>query len=85
MTRANIVPIAVRMLQVSFSIVVTYYALRFFSNTTVTMVNQMAPMFVVLLAYFMLGERLALRQLLVLGLALVSVTFVILGGDNESD
>lgn len=49
------------------------------------MVNQMAPMFVVLLAYFMLGERLALRQFLVLVLALVSVTFVILGGDNESD
>jgi drug/metabolite transporter (DMT)-like permease len=57
-TRDNILPITVRMLQVLLSMFVTYYALKFFQTTTVTMVNQLSPMVTVVLAYFILQERL---------------------------
>jgi drug/metabolite transporter (DMT)-like permease len=84
-TRSNIVPITTRMLQVSFSMFVSYYALKFFTTTSVTMVNQLSPMFTVLLAYFILKERLTIRECIVLLAAFMAVTLVILGGDEQSD
>jgi drug/metabolite transporter (DMT)-like permease len=49
------------------------------------MVQQLSPMVVVVMAFFILDERLTLRQLLVMVCAFMSVSLVILGGNEDSD
>ena len=49
------------------------------------MVQQLSPMVVVVMAFFILDERLTSRQLLVMFCAFMSVSLVILGGNEDSD
>jgi drug/metabolite transporter (DMT)-like permease len=73
------------MMQNSFSLLVNYYALRFFPLTTVAMVMNLSPMITVFLAFFILGERITRSQLIVLVLAFSAVSIMILGGDQKDD
>jgi drug/metabolite transporter (DMT)-like permease len=82
-TRKNMVPIVVRMTQVSVSILVSYTAVKYFQLTTVTMVQQLSPMVTVIMAYFILGETLKGKQIGVLFFAFFSVCLVVLGGTEQ--
>lgn len=48
------------------------------------MVMQLSPMCTVILAYFILKERITVKQLIVLLLAFSAVTLVIIGGDENT-
>jgi drug/metabolite transporter (DMT)-like permease len=56
-TRQNILPVAIRTSQVTFSLYVGYQALQFFQTTTVTMVQNLSPMVTVFFAYLILKEN----------------------------
>lgn len=58
--RQNILPVAIRTFQNSFSLLVITYALKFFPLTTVSMVGNLSPLLTVVLAYFILDEKLTL-------------------------
>jgi drug/metabolite transporter (DMT)-like permease len=77
-------PLFIRMSQNSLSLLITYYAIRYFDLTTVAMVSNLSPMVTVVLAYFMLGERLTIKELVILFAAFGSVTLLIMGGDEVS-
>ncbi len=81
-TRENVVPIAIRMGQNSFSLIANYAALKYFSLTTVSMVMNLSPLVTVIFAFLFLRERLKLSEGLVIVLGFCAVSLMIMGGDQ---
>ena len=62
LSRDNIAPVAIRTFQNSFSLIVITYALKYFQLTTVAMVGNLSPLLTVVLAYFILDEKLTVGK-----------------------
>lgn len=81
-TRNNIVPIAIRMGQNSFSLIANYAALKYFSLTTVSMVMNLSPLVTVIFAFCFLKEKLKLSEGIVIILGFCAVSLMIMGGNS---
>jgi len=60
------------------------YALKYFPLTVVSMVGNLSPLLTVVLAYFILGEKLTVEKAVQLVLAFIAVTMMVLGGNESS-
>ena len=52
-------PLWARTIQGNLTIMINFTSIKFFTLTLVAVVNNFAPLFTVVLAYFMLGEKLS--------------------------
>jgi len=72
-----------RCLQGALSVFISFMCIKYFDVSTVGIVCSLTPLFVCLLAYFVLGERLKRFDLAALFFVVACVSLVMLGADTN--
>jgi drug/metabolite transporter (DMT)-like permease len=82
--KSTLPSLAFRCIQGAMSVYISFMCIRYFDVSTVSIVCSMHPVFVCLLAYTLLGERLKHSDKLSLVVVVLCVCLVILGGETRS-
>ena len=80
----NFPPLAFRIFQGIFSQFVRYYSMTFFSLSMIGMIQKLAPVFTVVLAYLILSEKLTCIETLLNIVAIVASLLVTVGDHNQN-
>jgi len=83
-TVENFAPLTFRIFQGIFSQFVRYYSMSFFSLSMIGVIQKLAPVFTVVLAYILLSERLTPLEILLNVVAVVSSLLVSVGDHNQN-
>lgn len=83
--RDNVGALIFRTVQGNLSITIQFMCVKYFSLTTVGVTQNLAPLITVVLAYYILSEKLAFFQIAALIISFAGILIVILGGDVEDD
>jgi len=78
--RTDIVPLVFRIIQGVITYYLTFLTIRFFNIGLVSIVNNLTPCILVLLAILLLKEKVSVRTWTVIGLAFISAVLVVVGG-----
>lgn len=78
----NFPPMAFRIFQGIFSQFVRYYSMTFFSLSMIGMIQKLAPVFTVILAYLILSEKLTCIETVLNIVAIVASLLVTVGDHN---
>lgn len=81
--RSAIPALAFRCSQGALSVYISFLCIKYFSVSTVGVVCSMTPLFVCILAYLLLGERLARYELMSILFVVAAIILVMLGGDSS--
>lgn len=79
--RSSLPSLVFRCLQGALSVFISFMCMKYFDVSTVGIVCSLTPLFVCLLAYFMLGERLKRSDQMALVFVVACVCLVMLGAD----
>jgi drug/metabolite transporter (DMT)-like permease len=83
--RSNFPSLAFRCLQGALSVYISFMCVKYFDVSTVGVVCSLTPLFVCILAYFILGERMSRFEQLSILFIVAAVSLVMLGGDSNVD
>lgn len=78
-TLENFSPLAFRMFQGIFSQFIRYYSMTFFSLSMISVIQKLAPVFTVALAYVVLSEKLSWLEIVLNAIAILASLLVTLG------
>lgn len=81
--RAQLPALVFRCSQGGLSVFISFMCIKFFNVSTVGIVCSLTPLFVCLIAYWLLGERLKMFDQCALVFVFISVCLVILGAEGE--
>lgn len=74
-----------RSIQGTVSNTINFALIKYLPMTIVSIVNNLAPMMTVILAYYFLKEKLKSFEIIMLGFVLAGITVVVLGGNDKED
>ena len=82
LTRGDLALFSLRGVLHSFGVICWFYAMTQIPIAEVTAMNYLNPVYVTVLAVFFLGERMALRRAVAVGLAFVGAVIILRPGDR---
>jgi len=80
----NFPPLAFRIFQGIFSQFIRYYSMTFFSLSMIGVIQKLAPVFTVVLAYTILSEKLTALEILLNVVAIIASLLVTVGDHQEN-
>ena len=81
--RSNLPSLVFRCMQGALSVLISFFCIKYFDVSTVGIVCSLTPLFVCLLAYFMLGERLKRFDQFAIVFVVACVCLVMVGADSS--
>jgi len=78
--RTDVVPLVFKVIQSMTTYYLTFFTIQFFDIGLVSIVNNLTPCILVLLAILLLKEKVSVRTWTVIGLAFISAVLVVVGG-----
>ena len=85
MHKEQLMPLAVRLLQNFFSMYVNFTCLKYFSLTTVALVNNLSPLITAIFGVIFLHEKLAVAQVLTILVAFSCVLLMVYGAPKSDN
>ena len=82
--KGNVNPLIFRTIQGTATNIINYSTAKFLPLTIIAIVNNMAPMLTVVLAYLILKERIKGFEIVMIGLTIAAVVTVVVGENPES-
>lgn len=83
-TLDNFLPLTFRVFQGIFSQFIRYYAMSFFSLSMIGVIQKLAPVFTVALAYLILSEKLSGLEILLNVIAIIASVLVTIGDHKQN-
>ena len=83
-TTENFSPLSFRIFQGIFSQFIRYYSMTFFSLSMISVIQKLAPVFTVILAYTILSEKLTNLEILLNVVAIIASLLVTVGDHKKN-
>lgn len=83
-TRDSVGSLVFRCLQGGLSVTIGFLCIKYFSVSTVGIVCSLVPIFVCLLAWLFLGERMTWKDCVALAVVIIAASLVILGNQEDT-